>query len=81
MTQRFRLPFAGLVCLAAGYAQSVTGRWLGNASANDDGLEMIVALNQAGGKITGYINAPRAQDTIVRATGTIPTCLRLATEV
>ena len=51
------------VSLAA-YGQSVTGRWTGPATTADNGLEMTVALNQADGKITGYVLG-RVTDTIV----------------
>ena len=43
----------------------VTGRWTGNFSTADNGLEIVVALNQAAdGTITGYIVSPRCTDTI-----------------
>ena len=60
-----RLSTAALACVAAANAQTLTGRWTGNASTTDNGLEIVVALNQgADGKITGYIIG-RSQDTIV----------------
>ena len=60
------LSTAAFACIAAANAQSLTGRWTGNGSTADDGLEIVVALNQgADGKITGYVVAPRSQDTIV----------------
>ena len=59
------LCIAAFACIAAANAQSVTGRWAGNASTADDGQEMIVALNQsADGSITGYVAAPRGNETI-----------------
>jgi alpha-galactosidase len=64
--QTLRLCAAALVSLAAVHAQSLTGRWTGPATTADNGLEMTVALNQgADGKITGYVESPRANDTIV----------------
>jgi alpha-galactosidase len=60
-----QLSTAALACIAAANAQSLTGRWTGNASTTDNGMEMVVALNQGSdGKITGYI-VGRTQDTIV----------------
>jgi alpha-galactosidase len=54
-----------MLSLAAAHAQSVTGRWTGNFSTVDNGLEIIVALNQAAdGSVTGYIVSPRSTDTI-----------------
>jgi alpha-galactosidase len=56
---------AAMLSLAAVHAQSVTGRWTGNFSTADNGLDIVVALNQAAdGSITGYILSPRATDTI-----------------
>lgn len=47
------------------HAQSVTGRWAGNFSTADNGLEIVVALNQAAdGNVTGYILSPRSTDSI-----------------
>jgi len=47
-------------------AQSLTGRWVGSASTADNGLEVVVALNQAAdGKITGYVLSPRSQDSVI----------------
>jgi alpha-galactosidase len=61
-----QLSTAALACIAAANAQTLTGRWTGNASTTDNGLEIVVALNQgADGKITGYVVGPRSQDTIV----------------
>ncbi|HTS28272.1 MAG TPA: glycoside hydrolase family 27 protein [Bryobacteraceae bacterium] len=55
---------AALACLAAAHAQSLTGRWAGNGSTTDNGMEIVVALNQgADGRITGYVLG-RSQDTI-----------------
>jgi len=56
---------AALLSLAAVHAQSVTGRWTGNFSTVDNGLEIVVALNQAAdGNVTGYIVSPGKTDTI-----------------
>jgi alpha-galactosidase len=56
---------AVLLSLAALHGQSVTGRWTGSFSTVDNGLEIVVALNQAGdGSVTGYIQSPRSTDTI-----------------
>jgi alpha-galactosidase len=55
---------AALLCVAA-QAQNFTGTWSGPASTADNGLEMVVAINQsADGSITGYIQG-RADDRIV----------------
>ncbi|HLK68690.1 MAG TPA: glycoside hydrolase family 27 protein [Bryobacteraceae bacterium] len=60
-----RLSTAAWACLAAANAQTLTGRWVGPGTANDNGTEIVVALNQqADGKITGYVMAPRNQDPI-----------------
>jgi alpha-galactosidase len=56
---------AALVSLAMAAAQGLTGRWTGNFSSVDDGLEIVVAVNQAAdGAIIGYILSPRSTDTI-----------------
>src|SRR4051812_5821926 len=56
---------AALCCAAASYAQSLTGKWVGSASPYDNGLEMVLALNQgADGSLTGYISGGRFNDTI-----------------
>src|SRR5215469_18163090 len=60
----FRLAIA-LVLLPAAHPQSVTGRWTGSFSTADNGLEIMVALNQAAdGSITGYVVSPRSTETI-----------------
>jgi alpha-galactosidase len=54
-----------LISLTAVHAQSVTGRWTGSFSTADNGLEIVVALNQSSdGGVTGYVVSPRATDTI-----------------
>ncbi len=59
------LSVAALLSVALAGAQTVTGRWTGSFSTADNGLEIVVALNQtAGGTITGYIVSPRSTDTI-----------------
>ena len=56
---------AVLFACAALPAQNVTGRWTGNFSTADNGLEIEVALSQAAdGAVTGYIVSPRSTDTI-----------------
>jgi alpha-galactosidase len=61
---------AAVLALAAVHAQTVTaqtvtGRWIGNFSTADNGLDIVVALNQAAdGSVTGYVISPRATDTI-----------------
>jgi alpha-galactosidase len=56
---------AALLSVALAGAQTLTGRWTGNFSTADNGLEIVVALNQAAdGTITGYILSPRSTDTI-----------------
>src|SRR5260370_30775526 len=59
------LSAAALLSVALAGAQTLTGRWTGNFSTADNGLEIVVALNQAAnGTITGYILSPRSTDTI-----------------
>src|SRR3954471_4289074 len=60
------LPLAACaLCCAAAYSQSLTGKWVGSASPYDNGLEMVVALNQAAdGTLTGYTQGGRFNDTI-----------------
>ena len=59
------LSAAALLSVALAGAQSLTGRWTGNFSTADNGLEIVVALNQAAdGTVTGYILSPRSTDTI-----------------
>ena len=60
--QAFLLVF--LLCTAA-VAQSVTGRWVGKFSSDDEAREIVVALNASGGGLTGYILAPQFEDRIV----------------
>jgi alpha-galactosidase len=56
---------AALCCAAAAYSQSLTGRWVGQASRYDNGLEFVLAVNQAAdGSLTGYIQGGRFNDTI-----------------
>src|SRR3954453_3225437 len=60
------LPLAACaLCCAAAYSQSLTGKWVGSASPYDNGLEMVVALDQAAdGTLTGYTQGGRSNDTI-----------------
>src|SRR5204863_4906764 len=59
-----RIALAALACAALAHAQSLTGKWVGSASQYDDGLEFVLAVNQAAdGAITGYIQG-RQNDTI-----------------
>jgi alpha-galactosidase len=60
----FSLSAAVFLCFGAAHAQDVTGTWTGNASTADNGQEIVAALHQADGKITGYIQGPRSTDTI-----------------
>jgi hypothetical protein len=47
------------------YSQSLTGKWVGSASPYYNGLEMVVALDQAAdGTLTGYTQGGRFNDTI-----------------
>src|SRR5450755_4258897 len=63
--KRLHLCAAALLSVALAGAQPLTGRWTGNFSTADNGLEIVVALNQAAdGTITGYILSPRSTDTI-----------------
>src|SRR5947207_15734699 len=56
---------AVLCCAAAAYGQNLTGRWVGQASQYDNGLEFVLAVNQgASGALTGYIQGGRFNDTI-----------------
>ena len=42
----------------------MTGKWVGQLSPYDNGLEIVVAINQgAGGSLTGYVTG-RSNDTI-----------------
>src|SRR6478752_3022800 len=60
-----RLSAAVLCCAAAAYSQNLTGRWAGQASQYDNGLEFVVAINEtAAGGLTGYIQGGRFNDTI-----------------
>lgn len=59
------LGVAALCCAAVSYGQSLTGKWAGSASPYDNGLEVVLALNQgADGSLTGYITGGRFNDTI-----------------
>ena len=55
----------------AANAQNVTGRWTGPGALTsagtpaDNGTELVLALSESGGNITGYIEGPRANDRIV----------------
>src|SRR3954452_9596977 len=56
---------ASALCCAAAYSQSMTGKWVGSASPYDNGLEMVVALDQAAdGTLTGYTQGGRFNGTI-----------------
>ncbi len=56
---------AALCCAAAAYSQNLTGRWTGQASQYDNGLEFVLAVNQAAdGTLSGYIQGGRFNDTI-----------------
>ena len=56
---------AAALCCAAAYSQSLTGRWVGQASPYDNGLEFVLAVNQAAdGSVTGYVQGGRFNDTI-----------------
>jgi alpha-galactosidase len=62
--QRIFPAILALAC-ATSYGQSLTGRWVGQASPYDNGLEIVVALNQgAGGSLTGNVQGSRSNDTI-----------------
>jgi len=61
-----RVLASAVLSLSAIGAQNVTGRWTGSYSTADNGLEIVVALNQAAdGGITGYVISPRSTDTII----------------
>src|SRR3954453_7726458 len=59
------LAAAGLLSVGLIGAQSLTGRWTGNGNTVDNGQEIVVAINQQGGTITGYVIGPRSTDPIV----------------
>jgi len=62
---------AFLLAATGASAQNVTGRWTGPGALTntgvpaDNGTELVLALSESGGKITGYIEGPRANDSIV----------------
>src|SRR5437868_8450206 len=59
------LSAAVLCCAAAAYSQDLTGRWVGQASQYDNGLEFVLAVSQAAdGAVTGYFQGGRFNDTI-----------------
>ena len=64
----FHVGAAALCCAAAAYSQGLTGRWVGQASQYDNGLEFVLAVTEgAGGAITGgYIQGGRFNDTTTR---------------
>src|SRR5947208_8473690 len=63
--QLVHLRSAVLCCASAAYSQNLTGRWVGQASQYDNGLEFTLAVNQAAdGSLTGYIQGGRFNDTI-----------------
>jgi alpha-galactosidase len=48
--------WAAFVAIAPVQAQSIVGKWVGPATTADNGMEMVVAVNQAAdGSISGYI--------------------------
>src|SRR5260370_20997579 len=54
----FPLTITLLACLTAASAQNLTGRWTGPATTADNGLEFVLALNQAAdGSLTGYVQS------------------------
>jgi len=55
---------AALLSVGLTSAQNLTGRWTGNANTVDNGQEIVVAINQQGATITGYVIGPRSTDTI-----------------
>src|SRR4051794_16786196 len=55
---------AALLSIGLAGAQNLTGRWTGNANTVDNGQEIVVALNQQGTTVTGYVIGPRSTDTI-----------------
>ena len=62
------MKFSSLILLAAcatcATAQNITGRWVGPATTQDNGQEMVVAVQQAAdGKLSGYVMG-RQTDTI-----------------
>jgi hypothetical protein len=66
--------YLAVVCMAAAAianAQSVTGKWTGpgaltrTGTVADNGTELVLALSQSGGAITGWVAGPRANDRIV----------------
>src|SRR5436305_11125125 len=60
-----QLGAAVLCCAAAAFSQNLTGKWVGQASLYDNGLEFVLAVNQAAdGALTGYIQGGRFNDTI-----------------
>src|SRR4051812_49059492 len=62
---KWSLPALAAFACAASYGQSLTGKWVGQSSPYDNGLEIVVALNQgAGGSLTGYVQGSRSNDTI-----------------
>src|SRR3954451_14556443 len=56
---------AALLSVGLAGAQNLTGRWTGNANTVDNGQEIVVAINQQGSTITGYVIGPRSTDPIV----------------
>src|SRR5436305_9858046 len=60
-----QLGAAVLCCAAAAFSQNLTGKWVGQASQYDNGLEFVLAVNQAAdGSVTGYVQGGRFNDTI-----------------
>jgi alpha-galactosidase len=58
-----------LLCGAMVQAQSVTGKWTGAGTQNDNGTELTLALSQAAdGSVTGYLDGPRNNDRITGGT-------------
>jgi alpha-galactosidase len=54
----FYLGSAVLVLAAAANAQSLTGRWEARMYQVDEGRKMVLALNQNGAAVTGYVLQP-----------------------
>src|ERR1051325_8124843 len=49
-------PFVLLALCVSAHAQNLTGKWVGPATTADNGMEMVVALQQAAdGSLSGYI--------------------------
>jgi alpha-galactosidase len=61
----FRIAIAIAALSAVAGAQSLTGRWTARASSDDEGREIVVALDaDASGHLTGYVQAPQYEERI-----------------